>query len=89
MSENVVGILARPLESLTPIRRNPHFSHKIALDSCVGAVLAVIGPKIFLNKLPLQISGVPSRDGDIELKWILPIIETKMDRNVELGVFFR
>lgn len=90
LSEKSVDMLTRPLDTLCPLRLNPLFSHKIALDSCVGSILSIIGPGPFLTKLPIKITGDPSQDGQvIELNWIIPIFETKMNRNISTGVFFR
>ena len=89
MTPRTKETLTAPLEQLAALRRNPLFSHKIALDSCVGAILSVVGPEAFFARLDIKISGNPQVDGDIPLQWIFPILESKMDRNVSVGIFFR
>ena len=89
ISKESLDLLTEPLSTLSGLRRNPLFSHKIALDSCVGAILGAIGPGELFEKLGVKITGDPAQDGEIEFKWIFPILETKLDRNVSVGVFFR
>ena len=71
-------------------RQNPLFDHKISLDTAVGSILSVVGPRYLLQKLPLEITGDPAHDGDIPARcgWILPILEQKLNKRVELNIFF-
>jgi hypothetical protein len=66
-----------------------HFTLLKSQTSCVGSILSTVGPEHFFNRLDLKITGVPAEDSDIPLKWLLPIVETKLSRNVSISVFFR
>ena len=48
----------------------------------MGEILGVLGPRAFLAKLPIEITGQPDVDGDIPLRcgWLLPILEAKMSQ---------
>ena len=89
MTPRTKETLTGPLDQLAALRRNPLFSHKIALDSCVGSILSVVGPEALFARLDVKIMGNPQIDGDIPLQWIFPILESKMDKNVSVGIFFR
>ena len=90
LSTAAIEFLVKPLDGLNKLRQNPLFNHKIALDSCVGSILALVGPKHFLNALPISISGDPADDGDIPARcgWLIPVFEAKLERRVEVAVFF-
>ena len=85
LTESAVAFLLEPLEGLKQLRSNPLFNHRIALDTAVGEILGVVGPRAFLGKMPLSIEGEPDADGDIPLRcgWLLPIMETKMSQRGE------
>lgn len=80
LTPGAIEFLLEPLDGLKQLRANPLFTHRIALDTCVGEILSVLGPRHFLSKLPMEISGNPEEDGDIPLRcgWLLPIMESKL-----------
>ena len=77
-SQAVQDFLAEPLITLAHLRLNPLFDHKIALDTCAGAILSCVGPEAFLKVITLEISGNPEADGELPYKWIIPVLESKL-----------
>ena len=73
------------IESLVNLRDTPNFQFRDELDSAAGSMVVALGPKLFLESVPLKIDGSET-DGDFPRSWFLPLFK-KYIKKAELSFF--
>ncbi|KAJ2725484.1 pre-rRNA processing protein [Coemansia sp. Benny D115] len=73
------------LVEISNMRMEPEFELKNEADAVLGAAVRAIGPQLFLEVLPLNLSTT-QRKGDVGRAWLLPLMKGHI-RNTELQFF--
>ncbi|KAJ1988392.1 pre-rRNA processing protein [Coemansia spiralis] len=85
-----LGSFAHPtMDALTVeianMRMEPEFQFKTEADAVLGAAIRAIGPKAFLQMLPLNLN-VANRKDEVGRAWLLPLMKSHV-RNAPLQYF--
>ncbi|KAJ2000764.1 pre-rRNA processing protein, partial [Coemansia thaxteri] len=73
------------LTEIANMRMEPEFELKNEADAVLGAAVRAMGPQVFLEVLPLNLSAEP-RKGQVGRAWLLPLMKSHI-RNAPLGYF--
>ena len=73
------------LESVINLRDTPNFQFRDELDAAAGSAVTALGPKLFLEVVPLNIDGTES-DQDFPRSWFLPLFKRYIKKS-ELQFF--
>ncbi|XP_048249347.1 RRP12-like protein [Haliotis rufescens] len=79
------SLLKKCLLSMADLRETPHFAYRVDLDIALGSAVKAMGPRLFLDAVPLQISG-DGDDPDFPRSWLIPVFRDNVS-NTELGFF--
>nr|CAG4643695.1 EOG090X00E0 [Lepidurus arcticus] len=78
-------LLCSCLQSLADLRVSPRFAYEAEVDFAVGKAVRVMGPKIVLRAIPLQITGHED-NYDFPRSWLLPVLRENIT-HTELTYF--
>nr|CAB3265793.1 RRP12-like protein [Phallusia mammillata] len=79
------SIVKTLLTNIADLRSTPQFLYRSEVDNATGSAIETLGPKLFLQAVPLNISGT-EKDYDFPRSWILPLL-TKHIKITELAFF--
>ena len=80
------SLVSSIVESLVNLRDSPNFLFRDELDSAAGSMVVALGPRLFLEAVPLQIDGSESDLSDFPRSWFLPLLKRYV-RKAELAFF--
>nr|CAG4651565.1 EOG090X00E0 [Triops cancriformis] len=78
-------LLCTCLQSLADLRVSPRFAYEAEVDFAVGKAVRVMGPRIVLRAIPLQITGHED-NYDFPRSWLLPVLRENIG-HTELGYY--